>query len=89
MNSIDAQILDLARAAFSCGLLAALPILAVTILAGVILNAIQVVTSIQDAGFSSAPKLILAALVGILTLPWMLRQFTQLFATAIRIAAQG
>lgn len=88
MPNVDGQVLELARAAFFCALFAALPILTVTILAGVLLNAIQVVTSIQDAGFSSAPKLILAALVGILTLPWMLRQFTQLFAVAIRIASQ-
>lgn len=85
---METQITHLAREAFQCALLAALPILAITIIAGVILNAIQVVTSIQDAGFSSAPKLILAAFVAVLTLPWMLRQFSQLLKTAIHMAAQ-
>jgi flagellar biosynthesis protein FliQ len=85
---METQITHLAREAFQCALLAAMPILAITIIAGVILNAIQVVTSIQDAGFSSAPKLILAAFVGVLTLPWMLRQFSQLLKTAIHMASQ-
>jgi flagellar biosynthetic protein FliQ len=88
MNGLETQITHLASDAFYCALLTSAPILAVTILAGVLLNMIQVVTSIQDAGFSSAPKLILAALAGVLTLPWMLRQFVQLFQTAIRLATQ-
>ncbi len=88
MTGLETQFTHLAREAFQCAILASAPILIVTIVAGVLLNAIQVVTSIQDAGFSSAPKLILAAFIGILTLPWMLRQFSQFLLLAIRLASQ-
>jgi flagellar biosynthetic protein FliQ len=49
-----------------------LPILAVGFVAGILISLVQIVTSMQDSGFSTVPRLA-AFLVGlILFLPWML-----------------
>jgi flagellar biosynthesis protein FliQ len=48
------------------------PLLAIGLVAGVLMSLVQIVTSIQDAAFSTVPRL-LAFLAGIiLLLPWML-----------------
>jgi len=52
------------------------PILAVAFVAGIVISIVQIVTSIQDSGFSTVPRL--AILVGalILLLPWMCVRMT-------------
>jgi len=58
------------------------PLLAIGLIAGVVMSLIQIVTSIQDAAFSTVPRLV-AFLVGImLLLPWMLMQLMA-FTTSI------
>jgi flagellar biosynthetic protein FliQ len=58
------------------------PLLAIGLVAGVIMSLLQIVTSIQDTAFSTAPRLI-AFLVGIiLLLPWMLMKIMA-FTTGI------
>ena len=48
------------------------PLLLIGFAAGILISLIQIVTSIQDAGFSAIPRLV-AFLVGvILLMPWML-----------------
>ena len=50
------------------------PLLAIGFVAGIVISLLQIVTSIQDAGFSAIPRLI-AFLGGfILLLPWMLNK---------------
>jgi len=50
------------------------PLLAIGLTTGVIVSLIQVVTSIQDSGFSSIPRLI-AFLGGcLLLMPWMVHR---------------
>ena len=50
------------------------PLLAIGFIAGIIISLLQIVTSIQDSGFSAIPRLI-AFLGGfILLLPWMLNK---------------
>ena len=52
------------------------PILAIGFLAGIAVSLIQIVTSIQDTGFSTVPRLV-AFLFGIvLLMPWMLQKMT-------------
>ena len=52
------------------------------LIAGVVMSLIQIVTSIQDAAFSTVPRLV-AFLVGImLLLPWMLMKLMA-FTTSI------
>ena len=50
------------------------PLLAIGFVAGIVISLLQIVTSIQDSGFSAIPRLI-AFLAGfILLLPWMLNR---------------
>jgi flagellar biosynthesis protein FliQ len=50
------------------------PLLAIGFATGIIISLIQIVTSIQDAGFSSIPRLI-AFLGGcLLLMPWMVHK---------------
>jgi len=50
------------------------PLLAIGFVAGIIISLLQIVTSIQDSGFSAIPRLV-AFLGGfILLLPWMLNK---------------
>ena len=52
------------------------PLLAIGFLAGIVISLIQIVTSIQDTGFSTIPRLV-AFLFGIvLLMPWMLQKMT-------------
>ena len=58
------------------------PLLGIGLVAGIIISLLQIVTSIQDTAFSTAPRLV-AFLVGlILLLPWMLMRMMA-FTTAI------
>ena len=59
------------------------PLLAIGLIAGVVMSLIQIVTSIQDAAFSTVPRLV-AFLVGIiLLLPWMLMRLMAFTTTII------
>jgi flagellar biosynthesis protein FliQ len=50
------------------------PLLAIGFAAGIVISLIQIVTSIQDAGFNTVPRL-LAFLGGlILLMPWMVQK---------------
>ncbi|MGH9585223.1 MAG: flagellar biosynthetic protein FliQ [Bryobacteraceae bacterium] len=58
------------------------PLLAVAFVVGILVNLIQIATSLQDAVFSTVPRLAAALVAFLLLLPWMLRQATA-FALAI------
>jgi flagellar biosynthesis protein FliQ len=53
-----------------------LPLLAIGFCVGIIMNLIQVATSLQDSAFSTFPRL--AAFLGgfVLLMPWMLNKLT-------------
>jgi flagellar biosynthetic protein FliQ len=63
---------ELIRQALMTALWLSLPLLAVGFIAGILISLLQIVTSIQDPGFGSVPRL--AAFLGalILFLPWIL-----------------
>jgi len=53
-----------------------LPLLAIGFVAGLIMSLVQVVTSLQDPGFATAPRLA-AFLAGLIFfLPWMIAKMT-------------
>lgn len=52
------------------------PLLAIAFVVGILVNLIQIATSLQDAVFSTVPRLAAALVAFILLLPWMLRQAT-------------
>ena len=63
---------ELIRQTLMTTLWVSLPLLIVGFVAGIVVSLIQIVTSIQDSGFSAVPRLgaFLAALI--VFLPWML-----------------
>jgi len=54
----------------------AAPMLAVGFVAGIIISLVQIVTSIQDSGVSTIPRLCVFLATFILALPWMLQKLT-------------
>ena len=63
--------IQLIRSALMTAMWVAAPLLILAFIVGVIINLVQIVTSLQDAAFSTIPRLA-AFLVGLLLLlPWM------------------
>lgn len=62
---------------FWAGLLISLPILGLTLLVGLVISILQVVTQVQEMSLTFVPKLFTAALVLIAFGPWMLRKLMQ------------
>ncbi|WP_418124724.1 flagellar biosynthetic protein FliQ [Variovorax sp. 160MFSha2.1] len=62
---------------FWTGLLLCLPLLGLTMLVGVLISILQVVTQVQEMSLTFVPKLLTAAAVMIVAGPWMLRKLTQ------------
>lgn len=52
------------------------PLLAIGFVAGIVISLIQIVTSIQDTGFNTIPRLGAFLLGLLLLLPWMLKKMT-------------
>jgi flagellar biosynthetic protein FliQ len=57
---------------FWTGLLVALPVLGVTMLVGLVLSILQVVTQVQEMSLTFVPKLLAAGAAVIAFGPWML-----------------
>jgi flagellar biosynthetic protein FliQ len=77
-------IVHLFREAFFTILLLSGPVLILSLLVGLVISVFQAATSIQEFTLTFVPKLVVTALVIVITLPWMidvLVSFTQnLFA---------
>jgi flagellar biosynthetic protein FliQ len=66
------SVVDILRQTLLTTFWLALPLLAIGFVAGIVISLVQIATSIQDASFSTVPRLG-AFLVGLLLLlPWML-----------------
>jgi flagellar biosynthesis protein FliQ len=52
------------------------PLLAVGFVVGIIISLIQIVTSIQDTGFSTIPRLAAFLVAVVFSMPWMLKRIT-------------
>jgi len=59
------------------GVMVCLPILGLTMLVGVVVSVLQVVTQIQEMSLTFVPKLVTAAVVLVIGGPWMLRTIMQ------------
>ncbi|MFC4161844.1 flagellar biosynthetic protein FliQ [Chitinimonas lacunae] len=64
------------------GLLISAPVLLLTMLVGLLINIVQVVTQIQDMSLTFVPKILVAAIVLVTLGPWMLRRLLS-FATQL------
>jgi flagellar biosynthetic protein FliQ len=62
---------------FWSGLLICLPVLGLTMLVGVFISVVQVVTQVQEMSLTFVPKLFTAAVVLMIFGPWMLRKLVQ------------
>ena len=58
---------------FWTGLMVCLPVLGITMLVGLVVSVMQVVTQIQEMSLSFVPKLLAAGLAIVAFGPWMLR----------------
>lgn len=58
---------------FWTGLVVCLPVLGITLLVGLVVSVVQVVTQIQEMSLSFVPKLVAAAVAVVAFGPWMLR----------------
>lgn len=74
------MIISVLKDAIQTGLLVAGPILLVSIVIGLTISIFQATTQIQEQTLTFVPKLIAAAVVGLIAGPWMLHtvvNFTQ------------
>ena len=62
--------------AFWTTLLLCAPLLFIGFAVGVVVNIIQIATSLQDAAFSTIPRLAAFLFGFLLLMPWMLKQLT-------------
>ncbi|MGM9489669.1 flagellar biosynthetic protein FliQ [Ideonella sp. YS5] len=58
---------------FWTGLLVCAPVLGLTMLVGVLISVLQVVTQVQEMSLTFVPKLVVAAVTLVVFGPWMLR----------------
>jgi flagellar biosynthetic protein FliQ len=52
------------------------PLLVIAFTAGIVISLVQIVTSIQDAAFSTIPRLAVFLVSTLLLMPWMLKKLT-------------
>jgi flagellar biosynthetic protein FliQ len=69
-------VVEIVRQALLMTLWLGAPLLLIGFLAGIVISLIQIVTSIQDTGFSTIPRLVAFLFGTILLMPWMLRKIT-------------
>ena len=62
---------------FWTGLLLCLPVLGLTMLVGLALSVLQVVTQVQEMSLTFVPKLLVAGIATVAFGPWMLRTLCQ------------
>jgi flagellar biosynthetic protein FliQ len=75
-------VVQLIREMFLMAFWLAAPLLAIGFAAGILISLVQIVTSIQDSGFNTVPRL-LAFLGGLLLLmPWMMQK-SMAYATSL------
>lgn len=61
---------------FWTGMLVCLPVLGLTMLVGLLVSVLQVVTQIQEMSLTFVPKLVTAAVSLVIFGPWILRTLT-------------
>ena len=60
------------REALYTALLVSAPLLIVSLVVGLVISIFQAATSIQEITLTFVPKLVVIAIVAVLTLPWMI-----------------
>ncbi|WP_239024454.1 flagellar biosynthetic protein FliQ [Ramlibacter humi] len=65
---------------FWTGFLICLPVLGLTMLVGLVVSVLQVVTQVQEMSLTFVPKLLTAGIAVVMFGPWMLRMLCQFAA---------
>lgn len=73
--SLD-QVVDLARRTIETAMWLAAPLLLIATVVSLVINIVQVLTSLQETTLSTVPRLAAVALAGFLMMPWMLRRLS-------------
>lgn len=69
-------VVHLIREAFYTMLLISTPVLLLSLIVGLVISILQAATSIQEVTLTFVPKMVVIALVIVLTLPWMMDVMT-------------
>lgn len=76
--------LELVRNAVMLALLVAAPLLLTALLIGVLVSLVQAVTQIQEQTLTFIPKLLVMALVFLVTLPWAIARLAEFLTGLLR-----
>ncbi len=68
------QVVDLGRKTMETTLLLVAPILVIAMLVSLLINVLQVLTSVQETMISTVPRLVVTAAAVFVLMPWMLRR---------------
>jgi flagellar biosynthetic protein FliQ len=74
----------LGREAMAVAALVALPVLATSLVVGVVVGLFQVLTQVQEATLSFVPKMLAVGAVGVLLGPWMAQKLLAFTAALLR-----
>lgn len=77
--------IELVTRAVMMVLMVGAPILITALVVGVLVSFIQALTQINEQTLTFIPKLIAVAIVGILALPWMLRNLVEYMTQALNM----
>jgi flagellar biosynthetic protein FliQ len=69
----ETQVVDIARQAIQVALMVAMPMLAVSLVVGLLVSLFQVATSLQDVTLTFVPKIVAVGITLIVTAHWMFR----------------
>jgi len=69
--------IELINRAVMLVLMVAAPLLLTALLVGVLVSLVQALTQIQEQTLTFIPKLVAVAVVGLLSLPWMVRELVE------------
>jgi flagellar biosynthetic protein FliQ len=75
-------VVELLRQALLGAFWIAAPLMAIAFAAGVAISLAQIVTSIQDTGFSTIPRVVVFLVAILLLMPWMIQRMT-VYTTAL------
>jgi len=69
-----AQVVDLARRTLEMALWLGAPLLLIATVVSLLINVVQVLTSLQEMTLSTVPRLAAVAIAAALLMPWMVRR---------------
>ncbi len=70
------MVVQILREALLLAFWLAAPLLAIGFVVGIVISLIQIITSIQDTGFNTIPRLAAFLVTFLVAMPWMLQKIT-------------